>query len=232
MELITKKAAQRVAHVIHHLPQIELQMFILPLARYLGLPITEEKLANLTMAELIMLFTNEEKQQLNLDIETIKWIGQCLQGKNDPNIPTLDSPIEGNLSGSALQVAVASQSGEMIDGHFGSCPRFLVYQVGRDILRLTEIRSTSLADEKVDKNAARTQLIQDCPVLYVHSIGGPAAAKVVHAGIHPVKFSQGGPAREALLRLQIALQSPPPWLAKILDVPRPVMRYSCEELME
>ena len=56
-------------------------------------------------------------------------------------------------------------------------------------------------------------------MLYVQSIGGPAAAKVVRAGVHPVKKPTGGPARDALLELQSRLASPPPWLAQIMGVP-------------
>jgi hypothetical protein len=55
--------------------------------------------------------------------------------------------------------------------------------------------------------------------VYVQSIGGPAAAKVVRAGVHPVKKPQGGPARAVLAELQGRLNSPPPWLAQIMGVP-------------
>ena len=49
-------------------------------------------------------------------------------------------------------------------------------------------------------------------------IGGPAAAKVVRAGIHPVKIPAAGSARETLARLQETLRLPPPWLAKVMGV--------------
>ena len=52
----------------------------------------------------------------------------------------------------------------------------------------------------------------------MQSIGGPAAAKVVRAGVHPVKIAKGGPASETLARLQESLKSPPPWLARIMGV--------------
>ncbi|PKO57606.1 MAG: dinitrogenase iron-molybdenum cofactor biosynthesis protein, partial [Betaproteobacteria bacterium HGW-Betaproteobacteria-19] len=55
-----------------------------------------------------------------------------------------------------------------------------------------------------------------CHLVYMQSIGGPAAAKVVRAGIHPVKYPVGGAAREVLSQLQGTLQRPPPWLAKVL----------------
>ena len=48
--------------------------------------------------------------------------------------------------------------------------------------------------------------------------GGPAAAKVVRAGAHPVKIADGAAAREVLARLQQTLIKPPPWLAKTMGV--------------
>jgi hypothetical protein len=85
-------------------------------------------------------------------------------------------------------------------------------------MRLIGVRTTLEADHAEDRNLSRASLIGDCQVVYLQSIGGPAAAKVVRAGVHPVKLSSGGLAREVLTQLQGALQSPPPWLAKIMGV--------------
>lgn len=128
-------------------------------------------------------------------------------------------------------MAVAANSGEELDGHFGSAPRFLIYQVGREAMRLIDARPTLIADEADDKNVARSELINDCQLVYVQSIGGPAAAKVVRAGVHPVKIPAAGPARDALARLQSVLDAPPPWLAKILGVEaKSLVRFAEEEV--
>lgn len=119
----------------------------------------------------------------------------------------------------SLRVAIAANRGENLDGHFGSCERFLIYQVGTAEIRLIAVRSTVEADTAEDKNAARSALIGDCQIVYIQSIGGPAAAKVVRAGVHPVKKPAGGKAREVLAELQGRLASPPPWLAQIMGVP-------------
>jgi len=124
---------------------------------------------------------------------------------------------DGEMPGS-LRVAVASNNGQIMDGHFGSCARFLVYQVSRSEARLIDVRSTLDADGAEDRNVARAQLIADCQLVYVQSIGGPAAAKVVRAGVHPVKLPEGGPAAAALARLQHTMDAPPPWLAKVMGV--------------
>ena len=122
-----------------------------------------------------------------------------------------------DLPGS-LRVAFASNNGENLDGHFGSALRFLVYQVNRETIRLVDVRSTAEADASDDRNAARAAIIRDCQILYIQSIGGPAAAKVVRAGVYPVKVKTPGPAREAITQIQTILDAPPPWLARVMGV--------------
>jgi nitrogen fixation protein NifX len=80
------------------------------------------------------------------------------------------------------------------------------------------VRSTLITDDAEDKNVARAELVGDCQIVYVQSIGGPAAAKAVRANVHPVKIPEGGQASAVLQRLQAVLDAPPPWLAKILGV--------------
>ena len=54
-------------------------------------------------------------------------------------------------------------------------------------------------------------------MLFVASIGGPAAAKVVKRGIHPIKQPVSGSAREHLEQLRGVIgNAPPPWLAKVM----------------
>jgi nitrogen fixation protein NifX len=92
------------------------------------------------------------------------------------------------------------------------------------------VRPTLIADEAEDKNVARAEAINDCQLVYVQSIGGPAAAKVVRAGLHPVKVPIPAPAHEVLARLQAVLDAPPPWLAKIMGVEaRSLARFAAEE---
>lgn len=122
------------------------------------------------------------------------------------------------MCGSIL-AACASNGGEMLDGHFGSCEKFLVYRVSPAGLMLVEERATLAADEAEDRNVARARLIGDCQVVFLQSIGGPAAAKVVRAGVHPVKVAKAAPALETLAKLQESLKRPPPWLARVMGVP-------------
>lgn len=117
----------------------------------------------------------------------------------------------------SIRVAVASNREEQLDGHFGSCLRFLIYQVSEAQLRLVDVRSALEAELSSDKNGFRVGLIKDCKVLFVVSAGGPAAAKVIKADIHLIQVSEGGSARDLLSKLQPVMgRTPPPWMAKAL----------------
>ncbi|OIR07766.1 dinitrogenase iron-molybdenum cofactor [mine drainage metagenome] len=217
--VITKTAALRIAQAARALADVNAGAFAAKLGDNLGLPITEEKLAKVTVADLKLILSGEETVEPDVDSASIKLAVRYLWGESGDadNLPPMDAYIDGEMPGS-LRVAVASNTEENLDGHFGSCPRFLIYQVGRNDMRLIDARSTLITDDAEDKNVARAQLISDCQIVYVQSIGGPAAAKAVRANIHPVKVPDGGKARVTLQRLQGVLDAPPPWLAKILGV--------------
>ncbi len=219
MSSITKAAAFRITLAAKALAEVNLAAFTVKLAEKLGLPITEEKLSTLTVADLKLVLSGEETVEPDVDTASLKLAVRFLWGENgdDDSVPKPEAYVDGEMPGS-LRVAVASNSADNLDGHFGSAPRFLVYQVGKDAIKLIDVRSTLLADDAEDKNVARSELINDCQIVYVQSIGGPAAAKVVRANVHPIKFPQPAPAREALARLQGTLESPPPWLARIMGV--------------
>ncbi len=134
---------------------------------------------------------------------------------------------------SPIRVALATDSGSEVDGHFGSCKVFAVWDVTPDAVMFVAARSTAEADDDEDRNAARATLIQDCHIACFQSIGAPAAAKVVRVGTHPMKVAAGVTMDEMLARLQEALRHPPPWLAKVMGVARPAApgwgQYSGEE---
>jgi nitrogen fixation protein NifX len=217
--VITKTAALRIAQAARALADVNAGAFAAKLGDNLGLPVTEEKLAKVTVADLKLILSGEETVEPDVDSASIKLAVRYLWGEagDADNLPPMDAYVDGEIPGS-LRVAVASNTEENLDGHFGSCPRFLIYQVGRNDMRLIDARSTLITDDAEDKNVARAELISDCQIVYVQSIGGPAAAKAVRANIHPVKVPDGGKARVTLQRLQAVLDAPPPWLAKILGV--------------
>jgi len=209
----SREIALRLANAARAVPGAEVADFVHRLAEELGLPLDAAKLANVTTAQIGACIGESELDEAGLEA-----IRTLLAG--DParvDLPQPQAYAEGELPGS-LRLAIASNGGEELNGHFGSCERFLIYQVSVDASRLIDVRSTADSEGAEDKNVARAELIRDCNVVYVQSIGGPAAAKVVRAGVHPVKLPLGGPAAEAIARLQSSMHNPPPWLARAMGV--------------
>lgn len=221
---ITQEAALRVALAARAMPNVTLPRLIALLQSHIGEDIDTEKLRSITVTNLKTglgsMDGEEDDEDMGIGIEAMKLAVRILWGEvqDDDNLPQVEPYEEGDIPGS-LRIAIASDSGSELNGHFGSCLRYLVYQVSAGESRLIGIRSALEADFAEDRNLFRCQLIADCHVLYVVSIGGPAAAKVIRADIFPIKLPNGGPAAEVVQRFQQALaDSPPPWLAKILGV--------------
>ena len=232
-QLMTREAALRIGLAARELSLPEVAGLVRALAGKLDLPLTEAKLAGVTVTDLREILAGnhaEEDCKVGVEPEKLKQAVRLLWGVGvvGSDLPPLDACGEGDMPYS-IRVAVASNRGENLDGHFGSCERFLIYQVSSDDMRLLDARPALEADHAEDRNAARAQLIADCQVVYLASIGGPAAAKVVRAGVHPVRIPKAGPARETLARLQEALRSPPPWLAKAMGVKAASLERFLEE---
>lgn len=224
---MTREAALRLGLAARVLEGLGVPALVQGVASHVGLPLTETKLAAITVTDLRAILAGEDHAdqdcQVGYDMETLKRAVRYLwgEGVEGSDLPPVEAFAEGDMPGS-IRVACASNQGELIDGHFGSCERFLIYQVSPAEIRLVAVRPTLEADHAEEKNLARAQIIGDCQVGYFQSIGGPAAAKVVRAGVHPVKLegkkAAGSTAPEVLVDLQAALENPPPWLAKVMGV--------------
>lgn len=223
-----KEVAERLGLAARSLPGVEIGWLVEALIDKLGCPLTPEKLSRITVIDLQRLVTRlrdaPQRDEIKLAVRYLWGEGAGLSG-----LPDVLAYVEGDLPQS-VRVAVASNTAENLDGHFGSARRFLIYQVAVNEARLIGVRDPLICEAAEDPNAARAQLLADCQLLYVHSIGGPAAAKVIRAGIHPVKFPQGGPVAEALARLQTTLTAPPPWLARVMGLnPQSLARFAMQE---
>jgi nitrogen fixation protein NifX len=216
---ISRDIALRIGLAARALPDTDVRRLLAVLADCVGLPLTEKKLAELKVKDLK---TAADGELENLSQDDLKAALRHLKGEEiaplDADLPAIQVFNEGDMPNS-IRVACASNTGSLIDGHFGSCARFLIYQVSKAENRLIAIRSTTSHEEGDEKNVFRSGLISDCHVLYVASIGGPAAAKVIKAGIHPIKLPEGGDAQVFIQQLQQVIAStPPPWLAKVMGV--------------
>lgn len=218
-QTLTNELALRIGLAARVLPDTDPRRLMGVLVEKLKMPLTEDKLAQLTVRQLR---EAADGAYAEVPVPMLKSALDLLWGKAsielDDGLPTPQPLADGEMPNS-VRVAIASNSGERLDGHFGTCARFLIYQVSSDEVRLVDVRSTASSLDAEDKNAARAELIRDSHVLYVVSIGGPAAAKVVKNDVHPIKVPDGGEAAAILADMQgIIGNAPPPWLAKVMGL--------------
>ncbi|MBF0425659.1 MAG: hypothetical protein HQL66_07560 [Magnetococcales bacterium] len=109
-------------------------------------------------------------------------------------------------------MACATNDGLRLDGHFGSCDQFMVYDVFPAGVELVGSRAAGAAE-----TARRTAMIRDCQMVCLQAIGGPAAGRVTQAGIMPLKFTEPLPLVWVLERIRARLADhPPPWMARAM----------------
>ncbi|MGR9107292.1 MAG: dinitrogenase iron-molybdenum cofactor biosynthesis protein [Gammaproteobacteria bacterium] len=228
---ISNEIALRIALAARELPDTDVARLLRVLQAAVGLPPTKKKLADLKVKDLKSAADGEFAE---MDHAALKAALSRLQDESgDPEdlLPEVARYRDGDMPNS-IRVACASNHGEMLDGHFGSCRRFLIYQVASSEVRLIDIREVENEQEAEDKNSYRAFLIQDCQLLFIGSIGGPAAAKVIRANIHPVKKPNPCPAREEMEALRKVIgREAPPWLAKAMGQP-PEKRIRFEQERE
>ncbi|MDO8845078.1 MAG: dinitrogenase iron-molybdenum cofactor biosynthesis protein [Methylicorpusculum sp.] len=221
MAQLSREIALRIALASRVLPGVDVPMLIGILHDKVGSPLDDEKLKAITVTNLKTgigsLDGEEDGEDIGIGLANIKLAIRFLWGEEgeDENLPEIMPYHEGDMPES-IRVAIASNLGTLLNGHFGSCIRFLIYQLSRNECRLVDIRSTIDADNAEDKNMFRAQLIKDCHVLFIQSIGGPAAAKVIRADIYPIKVPEVIEAAEQLSEFQKVFDAPPPWMAKAL----------------
>lgn len=220
---LSREAALRIALAARAIPEVTVAGLLEVLHQRLGPPLDVEKLGRITVTDIKTGFASLDGEEDGEDVrdggvEPYKEAVRILWGEIEDAVSGIPDchPLAPGEMESSIRVAIASNSGELLDGHFGSCLRFLIYQMSETEIRLIDVRSALETDLSDDKNLARAQLVEDCQILMVVSVGGPAAAKVVKLGVYPMKKIEGGEARAALAELQAVFKKPPPWLAKVL----------------
>lgn len=217
---LSRELALRIGLAARALPDTDAKTLFKVLINSIGLPITEDKLVGLNLKTFR---SAQDGEFTGLDDTTLKSALHILKHHIEADIelkPKIFDFNEGDMPGS-VRIAVASDDNINVNGHFGSCAQFMIYQLSADEIRLIGIRETAIPTglEVDDKNVYRAELIQDCQVLYLTSVGGPAAAKIVKIGIHPIKLPSAEPILEILGQLQgVIAGAPPPWLAKAMGI--------------
>ena len=119
-----------------------------------------------------------------------------------------------------MLVGFASSDGLTIDSHFASAPGFEIYVFAKDTQGIYQA-SFAAEDlvESEDKVDTQIKMLKECAIVYCTQIGGPAAARLVQSGIHPIKAPEGTQIVDEVNRLDKLLlsQKLPPWLKKKLD---------------
>ncbi|MFM2481680.1 NifB/NifX family molybdenum-iron cluster-binding protein [Celerinatantimonas sp. YJH-8] len=121
------------------------------------------------------------------------------------------------LAAKSLRCALASSDGINIDGHFSRCPVMHLYDVSADSVQLVALREMPAVPGS-DGHQQRVDSLNDCQLLFIAAIGGPAAARVIRADIYPMKVRQPAMIEPTLIDLQQRLASGklPPWLKKLI----------------
>ena len=120
-----------------------------------------------------------------------------------------------------MKVAFASNDKIHVNEHFGQAEAFYVWEIGPEeasfsgvIQVQTEADMPGHSDDKIE---ARGAALEDCALVYVGEIGGPAAARLVAKKIHPIKSKDKEPITVVVGKLQEVLKgNPPPWLRKAM----------------
>jgi nitrogen fixation protein NifX len=129
--------------------------------------------------------------------------------------------VEGSVAmNNSLKVAFATKDMEEVNAHFGGAKEFVVYNVSKDGFSLSEVIKTDTSNlEDDDKTDFRVRALKGINIMYTESIGGTAAAKVIRAGINPMKVNDGT-LIEDLLKSLVAMinDNPPPWVKRIINM--------------
>jgi nitrogen fixation protein NifX len=119
----------------------------------------------------------------------------------------------------AIKVAFATKDMESINAHFGGAKEFVIYDVTKEGYELSEVRKTDTSELQGDeKTIFKVKALEGVNIMYCESIGGTAAAKVIRAGINPMKVQEPVKIEAVLDQLITMLNgNPPPWIKRILN---------------
>jgi len=127
--------------------------------------------------------------------------------------------------GGHMRIAVATQDRQRVDAHFASAKTFMFFDVSSEGHTFLEaIQFDTVSDQSgqhqedgEDRLAAKIGALEGSAMLFVRAIGGPAAARVIRAKVHPVKLPVDEPIADVIERIRSVLKgTPPPWMRKIL----------------
>jgi len=120
-----------------------------------------------------------------------------------------------------MKIAFTTSDNVRITAHFGSAKKIDVYEVDQnryDFVETLRFDGNLSEDGNEDKLLPKIEALYDCTIVYVSTIGGSAAARLIKQKITPIKAqSEEQEIADVLTKLVQTLNgSPPPWLRKAL----------------
>lgn len=116
-----------------------------------------------------------------------------------------------------MKVAFASTDKIHVDEHFGKAEEFYIWNIGPEDAEFSGVVQVTEDGDAADRIEARGAALEQCALVYVGEIGGPAAARLVQKKIHPLKSKTKEPIADVVAKLQEVLKgNPPPWLRKAM----------------
>lgn len=129
-----------------------------------------------------------------------------------------------------MKVAFATTTGSRIDEHFGRAGTFAIYNItakGAEYLELRKVAEGDLDTEVVvtrgmgsihdDALSSKIAKLADVKIVFFTEIGGPSAAKLVRAGIMPLKSDPSTLITEEADKLLATIRErPAPWMRRAL----------------
>jgi nitrogen fixation protein NifX len=121
-----------------------------------------------------------------------------------------------------MKVAFTTSDNVHINAHFGSAQKIDLYDVSTDgfnFLNTIEFNGDLQENGNEDKLVPKIEALADCAIVYVSTIGGSAAARLIRHKVTPIKArSEEEKIDDILNELVKTLKgNPPPWLRKIIQ---------------
>lgn len=122
-----------------------------------------------------------------------------------------------------MRIAFATHDRQRVDAHFASARTFMFYDVGPEghtFLEAVQFDNVSQEEgqhqeDGDDRLANKIKALEGSALLFVRAIGGPAAARVVRARVHPIKLPDDEAIAGIIDKVRGMLKTnPPPWLRK------------------
>lgn len=128
---------------------------------------------------------------------------------------------DNTINDKKIKIAFATKDMEHVNAHFGGAKEFVVYNLDGDGYTLDGVIKADTSNlNGDDKTDFKVKALEGINIVYCESIGGTAAAKVIRAGLNPMKIKEVDKIEDLLKELvQMINSNPPPWVKKIMNIP-------------